>query len=260
MSGGSEVGGAGGGGATEEEKEEEEEPGVSEQKQKTHTKMWGKKENEAIHCQWNWEPYLFSTTVMEPGLPIYMSVQNSKLILMANLMHVWQPQSYISSQNVVYLSCEVKKICFTERTASQANMIFDFRNCISQHEVCEKQPNLRTEYCICEKNRWAGERPTKCEPDLSAWYSCMRLANSTCKVQVSGKPTTDGWILNQYTLFHFGIPAHHYGQPQITRRAAWNTSRSSSESPSQVIFAITRASDFFCVGKSFDCNSCLTFW
>ena len=52
MSGGSEVGGAGGGGATEEEeKEEEEEPGVSEQKQKTHTKMWGKKENEAIHCQ-----------------------------------------------------------------------------------------------------------------------------------------------------------------------------------------------------------------
>ena len=47
MSCGSEVvGGAGGGGATEEEEEEEEkekEPGVSEQKQKPHTKMWGKK-------------------------------------------------------------------------------------------------------------------------------------------------------------------------------------------------------------------------
>ena len=38
MSCGSEVGGAEGGGATEEE----EEPGVSEQKQKPHTKMWGK--------------------------------------------------------------------------------------------------------------------------------------------------------------------------------------------------------------------------
>ena len=48
MSCGSEVGGAGGGGATEEEEkkeaeeEAEEEPGVSEQKQKPHTKMWGK--------------------------------------------------------------------------------------------------------------------------------------------------------------------------------------------------------------------------
>ena len=28
--------------ATEEEEEEEEEPGVSDQKQKPHTKMWGK--------------------------------------------------------------------------------------------------------------------------------------------------------------------------------------------------------------------------
>ena len=50
MSGGSEVGGAGGGGATEEEeKEEEEEPGVSEQKQKTHTKMWGTIGSAEIH-------------------------------------------------------------------------------------------------------------------------------------------------------------------------------------------------------------------
>ena len=51
MSCGSEVGRAGGGGATEEEEkneaeeEAEEEPGVSEQKQKPHTKMWGKKKH-----------------------------------------------------------------------------------------------------------------------------------------------------------------------------------------------------------------------
>ena len=37
------------GGATEEAEEEEEEPGVSEQKQKPHTKMWGKTQKYAKH-------------------------------------------------------------------------------------------------------------------------------------------------------------------------------------------------------------------
>ena len=50
MSCGSEVGV--GGGATEEKKEKEEELGVSEQKQKPHTKMWGKTRFTANVSKW----------------------------------------------------------------------------------------------------------------------------------------------------------------------------------------------------------------